>query len=89
MNKKYEESFNTFYTDIVSNLQQKNNPLPLNNSSFFNAKSPFNLDFSNIRPHYNNNSEIYTYKVYNHSDIFALAITDLLRNYLTNYQFNN
>ncbi len=57
MNKKYEESFNTFYTDIVSNLQQKNNPLTLNNSSFFSAKSHLNLGISNLDLHYNNNSE--------------------------------
>lgn len=67
MNKKFEESFNTFYTDIVSNLQQKNNPKT-------EKKAPF---LSNTLPYFFNQQNSTIYYCYNSEFIITLNIMKL------------
>lgn len=74
MNKNFESC--AFNSDIVSNPLHQVKQNSVKNTSFFSdLLRPIAQHTNNIQ-YFNNNSEIYTYKVYNHSDISALAITN-------------
>lgn len=59
MNKKNKEGSKTFYTDIVSNPLQKNNPNNKEISSFFNAPLFTHSELTSSSHYSGSNSEFY------------------------------